>query len=111
MCVRSDNLEDLTKTMTQSGGIGSGFGMFRECLRYKLARQGKALIAVDRYTPTTRTCSACGAVLEEAVSRRRRTWTCPACGTTHSREINAAKNVKAQGLARYLSTQELRDSA
>ena len=88
----------------------AGFGMFREMLRYKLARQGKALIEVGRYAPTTRTCSACGMV-RDAVPHKAKTWTCPKCGAVHDREINAAKNIKAQGLAQYFDRQKLRESA
>ncbi len=100
VCVRADDLTELSQGMTQGDLRDAGYGMFRECLRYKLERQGKPLILVDRYYPSTRTCSACGHV-EAAVSYKRRTWTCPACGTVHQREINAAKNIKAEGLARF----------
>ena len=98
--MRADDLTELSRGMTQGDLREAGYGMFRECLRYKLERQGKPLILVDRYYPSTRTCSACGHV-EAAVSYKRRTWTCPACGTVHQREINAAKNIKAEGLARF----------
>ena len=101
VCVRADAFEDLTKAMTHGTMMESGYGMFRECLRYKLERQGKALIVVDRYTPTTRTCSACGMVLDREVSYKKVRWTCPKCGAVHSREVNAAKNIKAEGLARF----------
>ena len=84
----------------------AGFGMFRECLRYKLARQGKTLIMVDRYAPTSRTCSACGLILDDAIHYKKRIWTCPRCGAVHSREVNAAQNIKAQGLAQYFSMQK-----
>ena len=100
VCVRADDLTELSQGMTQGDLRDAGYGMFRECLRYKMERQGKPLILVDRYYPSTRTCSACGHV-EAAVSYKRRTWTCPACGTVHQREINAAKNIKAEGLARF----------
>ena len=100
VCVRADDLTELSRGMTQGDLREVGYGMFRECLRYKLERQGKPLILVDRYYPSTRTCSACGHV-EAAVSYKRRTWTCPACGTVLQREINAAKNIKAEGLARF----------
>ena len=79
--------------------------MFRECLRYKLERQGKPLVVVDRYIPTTRTCSACGLV-REAVHYKENVWTCPKCGAVHRREVNAARNIKAQGLSQYFSMQE-----
>lgn len=110
VCMRDDDLAELSRSVKRGNVLESGFGMFRECLRYKLARQGKPLILVDRYGPTTRSCSACGSV-QDAVSYRRRTWVCPRCGAVHDREVNAAKNIKAQGLAQYFHSQELRESA
>ena len=89
----------------------AGFGMFRERLRYKLERQGKALIEVDRYIPTTRTYSACGCIKPEEPSLRYPVWTCPECGAVHKWEVNAARNIQAEGLARYLRKQERRQSA
>lgn len=111
VCVRADNLEELTKEMTHGSAMDSGYGMFRECLHYKLAQQGKALIEVDRYAPTTRTCSACGLIRDSEVNYKERNWTCPRCGAVHNREINAAKNIKTQGLKQYFSTREPRESA
>ena len=110
VCMRGDSVRELSKKMTLGSAQEAGFGMFRECLRYKLERQGKSLILVDRYFPSTRTCSACGLVRDE-VSYRESSWTCPKCGAVHKREVNAAQNIKAQGLAQYFSTQERRASA
>ena len=106
VCVRDDDLRDMAKAVKLGRVPDAGFGMFRECLRYKLARQGKALIMVDRYVPTSRTCSACGLILDDAVHYKKRIWTCPRCGAVHSKEVNAAKNIKAQGLAQYFSMLE-----
>ncbi len=105
VCVRGDNLEEMSRRMTRGVPAESGYGMFRECLRYKLERQGKPLVVVDRYIPTTRTCSACGLV-REAVHYKENVWTCPKCGAVHRREVNAARNIKAQGLSQYFSMQE-----
>ena len=104
--MRNDDLREMARELRLASVPDAGFGMFREMLRYKLARQGKALILVDRYQPTSRTCSVCGLVRDDEAPCRRRTWTCPRCGTVHNREVNAAKNIKAQGLARYFSMQE-----
>jgi len=102
VCVRADALDALSKKW---GNIpDSGYGAFRECLRYKLARQGKALITVDRCAPTTRTCSVCGHALSEGTGGPA--WTCPKCGTVHDRDINAARNIKALGLAQFYDRQE-----
>lgn len=100
VCVRSDSL---TALAAKTGGgciLDTGFGMFREMLRYKLERQGKSLLLVDRFRPTTKVCSVCGYVNEDLPAEALR-WRCPVCGTEHRRERNAAANVKAIGLGRY----------
>ncbi len=111
VCVRGDSMSEISQLVKRGNALEAGFGTFRECLRYKLARQGKPLIVVDRYTPTTRTCAVCGLVRDDEVSYRHRSWRCPKCGTVHNREVNAAKNVKAQGLDQYFGYQEWRESA
>jgi len=110
VCVRADALDEMSRVLPLGNVLDSGYGMFREMLRYKLTRQGKRLIVVDRYEPTTRTCSVCGLVQDE-VPLKARTWTCPKCGAVHNREVNAAKNIKTQGLAQYFRMQERRESA
>ena len=110
VCVRADSLTEMSRALPLANVLDSGYGMFRECLRYKLERQGKPLILVDRFIPTTRTCSQCGYV-RERVPYKVKFWTCPKCGMTHDREINAARNIKAQGLSQYFSMQEQRESA
>ncbi len=98
VCVRDDDMREMAREIKLDRVPDAGFGMFRECLRYKLERQGKPLILVGRYQPTTRTCSACGFV-GDAVPLRAKTWVCPKCGAVHSREVNAARNIKRKGLA------------
>ena len=111
VCMRGDSIQEVSrKNILPGNALDSGFGMFRECLRYKLARQGKPFLLVDRYVFTTRTCSVCGQVRVDS-PHRRETWICPKCGTRHNREVNAAKNIKAQGLAQYFDVQEQRKSA
>ena len=109
--MRDDALDEMSRGVKYGNVLDAGFGMFREMLRYKLARQGKAFITIDRYLPTTRTCSACGLIQDDGVNYKRRTWECPVCGVVHSREVNAAKNIKNQGLIQYFERQEMRESA
>jgi putative transposase len=75
-----------------------GWGEFRRQLEYKAARAGRHLIVTDRWYPSSKTCEACGHLLAE-LSLSTRHWQCPTCGTRHDRDINAAKNILAAGLA------------
>ena len=75
-----------------------GWGAFRQMVGYKAARAGRTVIAVNRFFPSSKTCSACGHLLAE-LSLKTRHWTCPSCGTRHDRDLNAAKNILAAGLA------------
>ena len=106
VCVRSDDLTEMARKLPHGNVLEAGYGAFRECLRYKLARQGKMLIELDRGVPTSRTCSACGLVLDGAVDYKKRLWTCPRCGAVHDREVNAARNIKSAGLAQYKKERE-----
>jgi putative transposase len=75
-----------------------GWGTFRQMLEYKAAKYGRHLIVVSRWYPSSKTCSSCGHLLA-SLSLSIRTWQCPSCGTRHDRDINAAKNILAAGLA------------
>jgi len=75
-----------------------GWGEFRRQLAYKCDRYGRRLVVIDRWYPSSKTCSACGHRLAD-LSLSTRHWTCPSCGTRHDRDINAAKNILAAGLA------------
>ena len=76
----------------------TGWAEFRSMLEYKAERCGRMVVAVDRWYPSSKTCSACGHLLAE-LSLGTRYWACPACGTRHDRDVNAAKNILAAGLA------------
>jgi putative transposase len=76
----------------------TGWAGLRAMLEYKAQRAGRTVLVVDRWYPSSKTCSACGHLLAE-LSLRTRTWQCPSCGTRHDRDINAAKNILAAGLA------------
>jgi len=76
----------------------ASFGEFRRQLEYKTQWFGKHLIVIDRFAPTSKTCSDCGE-RNGALALSDREWTCTHCGTLHDRDINAAKNILAAGLA------------
>ncbi len=71
-------------------------------LAYKAARHGRTLVKVDRWLPSTRACSACGAI-GEAKPLHVREWTC-VCGAHHDRDRNAAINILAAGRAESSET-------
>jgi len=75
----------------------AGWRQFRQLLEYKAGWYGRNMIVVDRWFPSSKLCSACGA-LAATMPLTVRTWTC-GCGTTHDRDVNAASNILAAGLA------------
>ncbi len=75
-----------------------GWGEFRRQLAYKCEWYGRDLVVIDRWYPSSKTCSACGHLLAE-LSLGTRQWTCPSCGARHDRDINAATNILAAGQA------------
>ncbi|GAA4627154.1 RNA-guided endonuclease TnpB family protein [Actinoallomurus vinaceus] len=76
----------------------AGWGEFRRQLEYKAEWAGRTVVVIDRWYPSSKTCSACGHLLAE-LSLSTRHWTCPTCRTRHDRDINAAKNILAAGRA------------
>jgi putative transposase len=95
-------IEDLTvrnmvKNHTLARAVSdAAWRQFRELLEYKTDWYGRHLVVIDRY-PSSKLCSACGA-LAEKMPLTVRSWTCR-CGTAHDRDVNAARNILAAGLA------------
>ena len=73
-----------------------GFADFVKKLKYIAAKKGVKITFIDKWYPSSKTCSVCGA-LNEALNLRDRTWQCNDCGTTHDRDRNAAINIYRVG--------------
>ena len=101
VCVEESNLAELSQQ--QAHVLDYGFGMFRECLQYKLEQQGKPLLTVSRFIPTSKACSACGAVSSHPHGR---SWLCPTCGASIAQEVNTARNIRDAGLAQARALQK-----
>lgn len=87
------NVAGLMKNPRLAGAIADvGMHEFRRQIEYKAAWYGRQVIVTDRWAPTSKACSTCGSY-QEAMPLKVRTWTCPDCGATHDRDINAARNV------------------
>ena len=69
-----------------------GFREIRRQFTYKSARYDNTIVLASRWYPSSKTCSVCGHVLDD-LPLSLRTWTCPACGTVHKRDQNAATNL------------------
>ncbi|MGW4993636.1 RNA-guided endonuclease InsQ/TnpB family protein [Streptomyces mirabilis] len=96
-------IEDLTvRNMVKNRKLAraisdAAWSEFRSMLEYKARWYGREVIAVDRWFPSSRLCSACN-TLRDTMPLNVRTWTCD-CGVTHDRDVNAANNLLAAGLA------------
>ena len=91
------------KGMLQNHGLAKaisdvGWGEFTRQLEYKATWYGRTIIKIDRWYPSSKTCSDCGHVLD-TLTLDVREWVCPCCGTWHERDINAARNILAEGLS------------
>ena len=94
------NMQTVSKFYHLGKSTGdNGFGMFRTFLTYKLADRGKVFYKIDKWYASSTTCSNCGTKHKEIVnSLAIRKWTCPDCGYFHDRDINAAINIRKQGM-------------
>ena len=77
---------------------------FVAMLAYKCDWYGKTLVKVDRFFPSSKTCSSCGFKIDK-MPLDVREWICPSCGSRHHRDHNAAKNILQEGF-RILTGQE-----
>ena len=97
ICVEDLNLRGMVKNHSlarslHDASIGSAIRMIEE----KAERYGKNVVKIDRWFPSSKTCSDCGHIVEQ-LPLNVREWTCPECGTTHDRDANAAANILAVG--------------
>lgn len=82
--------------------MDNGWGKLRRFLSYKLAARGKMLVVIPRYFPSSKLCGFCGYV-NNSISLADRMITCPSCHRVYERDLNAAKNIRKEGI-RLLTT-------
>ncbi len=88
----------LARTRLARSVSDAGWSQLLRCIEEKAAQHGRYFARIGRFEPTSQLCSACG-VKDGPKPLSVRTWTCPACGTVHDRDVNAARNVLAAGRA------------
>lgn len=98
ICIEDLNVKGMRQNRKLARNISdASFGMFRSILEYKCRWYGINLISIDRFAPSSKTCSKCGYVYDGLTLSNRR-WQCPQCGSIHDRDLNAACNIKNFGL-------------
>jgi putative transposase len=99
VCVESLKVKNMIRNPKLSKAISdAGWGEFVRQLQYKAKESGRSVVAIDQFFPSSKRCSCCGFIMEK-MPLDVRNWHCPECGAEHDRDINAARNIKAAGLA------------
>jgi len=98
VCIEDLNMKAMSQCLNLGKSVSdNGWGMFTTFLGYKLDWQGKPLIKIDKWYPSSKTCNVCGTIKDD-LTLSDREWTCEGCGTHHDRDWNAAINIKNEGI-------------
>jgi len=98
-CIEDLAIKNMRKNHCLAKSIADvSWGMFFDFLKYKCEWNGKNLLDIGRFEPSSKMCSACGTVNKE-LKLSDREWTC-SCGTKHDRDVNAAENIKRMAFQR-----------
>ncbi len=94
ICLENLNVEGMLKNHNLAMAIQSAsWGEFVKQLKYKAEWEGKNIVFIGRFEPSSKTCSKCGYINRD-LTLKDREWICPVCGEHHDRDINAAVNIK-----------------
>ncbi|NBG87225.1 RNA-guided endonuclease TnpB family protein [Isachenkonia alkalipeptolytica] len=98
VCIENLNMKGMSRALHFGKSVSdNGFGMFVSMLDYKLKDQGKDLIKIDKWFPSSKLCSSCGEKKAE-LSLSERIYHCEACGIILDRDYNASINIKNEGM-------------
>ena len=104
ICIEDLNVKGMTKNHRLAKSItDASWGKFVSMLTYKTEWNGKKVVKVDRYFPSSQTCNVCGYVNKDIKDLSIRKWECPICHTHHDRDVNAAINILRIGLNNNIS--------
>jgi putative transposase len=94
ICLENLNVEGMMKNHKLAMAIQSAsWSEFVRLLKYKAEWEGKNIVFIGRFEPSSKTCSKCGYVKSD-LKLSDREWICPVCGEHHDRDVNAAVNIK-----------------
>lgn len=98
ICLEDLNIKGMVKNHRLAKAISdASWGQFVSMLTYKAELNDKQVIKIDRFYPSSKTCNHCGWI-NEGLKLSDRQWVCPHCGEVIDRDVNAAKNILAEGL-------------
>lgn len=99
IAVENLNVKGMMANHTLAGAIADvGWTSFISKLKYKAEWTGRTVVEIDRFYPSSKTCSNCNHIYKE-LSLKERSWTCSDCNTIHDRDTNAAKNILRRGIS------------
>lgn len=99
VCVESLKVKNMIRNPSLSRAIAdAGWSELVRQLQYKGEWAGRSVVAIDQFFPSSKRCNCCGFTMQKMPLNVRK-WHCPECGADHDRDINAARNIKAAGLA------------
>lgn len=96
LCIENLNLKGMAKTKLSKLVLDAAPGEFRRQLEYKAVWYRKHLVVIGRYFPSSKLCRECGTI-HTALTLSDRVWAC-GCGAVHDRDLNAALNIRAEGI-------------
>ena len=97
ICMEDLNVKGMLKNHNLAKAIQEvGFFRFKSVLFDKSVNNGKRVVFVDRFYPSSKTCSCCGYIYRR-LTLKEREWKCPDCGEIHDRDLNAAMNILTEG--------------
>lgn len=99
ICIEDLRVSNMVRNCSLAQSImDAGWGEFRRQLEYKAEWYGRKVIAIDSFFPSSQMCHDCGFKNPAVKNLSVRKWTCPNCDETHDRDLNAALNVRDEGL-------------
>lgn len=100
ICLEDLNVAGMVRNRTLAAKVSdAAWSEFVRQIEYKAKWYGRTVVKINRFFPSSKTCSACGFV-HENLELKDRSWKCPGCGAEHDRDLNAARNILAEGLRR-----------
>lgn len=102
ICMEDLNVKGMMRNHNLAKSIQEmNFGEFKNLLTYKCLQYGRQLVFIDRFYPSSKTCHCCGYV-NKSLKLSDRQWVCPECNSVIDRDLNAAMNIKDEGLRKII---------